>query len=97
MCASQVLPDVFLVHHHLDHTIGVQLDNKQIALAKKKKDWTVGWSCWTNFAEAVERRYGFRQPEPCWVSSYVWPVLTKERGDKCVVARSRSRSGDGGE
>ena len=68
-----VVPDAFIVH---------TFDESEAF--KKQKDWTVGWSCWREFAERIERRYGYRPTEPCWVSQVIWPKVNKERGLACV-------------
>eukprot|EP00940_MAST-03C_sp_MAST-3C-sp2_P001166 g1166.t1 len=51
---------------------------------KKRKDWTVGWSCWADFTRDIETRYNFRFPEPCWVSERIWPKVHAVWGDTCV-------------
>ena len=73
--AFHVLPDLFIVHHHEDETIGVAVG--EAVKVKKQKDWSNGWSCWTGFADAVADHYHFRAHEPCWVAEYVWPVMIK--------------------
>ena len=88
-----VIPNVYVIHVHTDKSIGVKvvsdtnkfkIDRKAIEILKKKKDFTVGWSCWRPFINRVDKMYGFRATEPCWVSEYVWrDVNLKHR--ECVV------------
>lgn len=70
-----VLPDVYIIHTYDESETN-----------KKRKDWTVGWSCWRDFAKDIQRLYnGFHPVEPCWVSQYIWPKVIKSHGDQCVV------------
>ena len=89
-----VVPDVFVIHVHTDKSIGVKvvsnsdkfkIDQKAIDIIKISKDFTVGWSCWRPFVDRIDRIYGFRAVEPCWVSQYVWNDVNDKRGEQCVT------------
>lgn len=80
----KVLPDVFLTHAHKDATIGIGSGVKEVEKARKAKDWTVGWSCWREFTERVERQYGFREREPPWVCQYIWAKVYESQGATCI-------------
>ena len=89
-----VVPDVFVIHVHTDKSIGVKvvsnsakfkLNQKAIDIIKISKDFTVGWSCWRPFIDKIDRMYGFRAVEPCWVSQYVWNDVNNKRGEQCVI------------
>ena len=85
---------MFVIHVHTDKSIGVKvvsnsdkfkIDQKAIDIIKVSKDFTVGWSCWRPFVDRIDRIYGFRAVEPCWVSQYVWNDVNNKRGDQCVT------------
>lgn len=89
-----VVPDVFIIHVHTDKSIGVKvvsddahfkINQKAIDIIKISKDFTVGWSCWRPFIDKIDKIYGFRAVEPCWVSEYVWNDVNSKRGEQCVI------------
>ncbi len=69
-----VLPDVYIVHTY-----------EETEASTQRKDWTVGWSCWRDFAKDMQRLHdGFYPVEPCRVSQYIWPKVIEKRGEVCV-------------
>lgn len=43
-----------------------------------------GWSCWQPFIDRIEREYGFRPAQPCYVYDFIYPRVHAERGYACV-------------
>lgn len=80
-----MLPRAFILHLHEDDTIGhMNPTGSTFHRIKKKKDFTVGWSCWADFLDRVEWQYNFRMRDPCWVSAHMWHIVHKKRRDRCV-------------